>query len=387
MRRLHLTLLCTTMLVGGLALSTQTPYSFAPQAVAQERVTIKAEFRTALEPYGRFERHERFGEVWRPAKVAKDWRPYTVGRWVYTDDWGWYWNAAEQEATWGWVAFHYGRWINDDRMGWVWVAGDEWAPAWVNWRRGEREKTRYVGWSPLPPDEVITEVRDDPDAWVFVRAQDVVAPSISRVVVRTDVRRELVRDTVVVNRTVIVRDRGPEVVVNPGIEAAFVAAAVGRPIRTYEVRPRVFAGTTTVRNAIEIRGDDLRDRRRFEQNRVVVRETRSEIRPARDIAPPRELGVNEQGRLGDNPPRAARRDGDDRRDDRRMGEDRRDDRRLGDQRDGERDRQMGDRDPRDATQPGQRGPAAAGREDAEQRRQQQGRDATQKPGAKPADNA
>ena len=43
------------------------------------------------EPYGRWERHARWGEVWIPANRSRDWRPYTVGRWVYTEDWGWYW--------------------------------------------------------------------------------------------------------------------------------------------------------------------------------------------------------------------------------------------------------------------------------------------------------
>ncbi len=33
-------------------------------------------------------------------------------------------------------------------IGWVWVPGDEWAPAWVSWRKGND----YVGWAPLPPE-------------------------------------------------------------------------------------------------------------------------------------------------------------------------------------------------------------------------------------------
>ena len=43
---------------------------------------VKAEFRAALEPYGRWQRHARWGEVWTPADRPRDWRPYTVGHWA-----------------------------------------------------------------------------------------------------------------------------------------------------------------------------------------------------------------------------------------------------------------------------------------------------------------
>ena len=81
MRRPHFALLCTTFLAAG-ALAPVAPALVSAPAAAQQRAEIRVDFRTALEPYGRFERHERFGEVWRPARVAQDWRPYTIGRWV-----------------------------------------------------------------------------------------------------------------------------------------------------------------------------------------------------------------------------------------------------------------------------------------------------------------
>ena len=333
MPRARTKLLCTTLLVSGLAVGMApfAPLMFAPAAQAQQRVTVREEFRVALEPHGRFERHERFGEVWRPNRVARDWRPYTVGRWVYTDDWGWYWNADQSESDWGWVAFHYGRWVDDRQMGWVWVPGDEWGPAWVNWRRGEgpavaarggrggggNADVRYIGWSPLPPEDVIVEYRDNPQVWTFVRARDIVAPRINTVIIR-ERRPELLQQTVVVNRTIVVRDRG--VIVNPGISPTYVAAFVGRPIVTYDVRPRVIAGTARVNNAIEFRVDDLRDRRRLQEQRTVIRETRTRIEPVRDIPAPQELRANEQGRLGDRPPRAAAEGGLDQRQDRTTGQ-------------------------------------------------------------------
>ncbi|MBX9758511.1 MAG: hypothetical protein K2Y29_07005, partial [Beijerinckiaceae bacterium] len=346
MPRARTQLLCTTLLVSGLALGMApiAPTLFILPAHAQQRVEVRQEFRVALEPHGRFENHPRFGEVWRPNRVARDWRPYTMGRWVYTDDWGWYWNSDQAEADWGWVAFHYGRWVDDRQMGWVWVPGEEWGPAWVNWRRGEGQAVavrggrgegrgegrggprggagadiRYIGWSPLPPEDVIVEYRDNPDVWTFVRARDIVAPRISTVIIR-ERRPEILQQTVIVNRTVVVRDRG--VIVNPGISPNYVAAFVGRPIVTYDVRPRVIVGTTRINNAIEVRVDDLRDRRRFQEQRPVIRETRTRIEPVREIPPPQELRANEQGRLGDRPPRAAAEGGLNQRQDRTTGDQR-----------------------------------------------------------------
>ena len=45
----------------------------------QAQVAVRAEFHEALSPYGKWERHFRWGEVWRPAHVSPSWRPYTVG--------------------------------------------------------------------------------------------------------------------------------------------------------------------------------------------------------------------------------------------------------------------------------------------------------------------
>jgi hypothetical protein len=100
-------------------------------------------FHQRLSPYGRWDTHASYGEVWRP-RVAAGWRPYTTGHWVYTD-YGWTWAADE---SWGWAPFHYGRWYQDASLGWGWVPGNVWAPAWVDWRNGGG----YVGWAALPPE-------------------------------------------------------------------------------------------------------------------------------------------------------------------------------------------------------------------------------------------
>jgi len=188
-------------------------------------------------------------------------------------------------------------------MQWAWVPGEEWGPAWVEWRRSNNNDV--VGWAALPPDEVVAEYRESPRYWVFVRSRDFVSPRIASVIVTEREYPVFFRETVVVNRTVVVRDRGPHFAVNPGIPAAYIAASVGRPLRAYEVQPRVLAGTAGIRGAVVVREQDLRRGQGF-RAQATVRETRTEIRPERNVSAPRALGAGEQGRLGDNPPRAAR---------------------------------------------------------------------------------
>lgn len=269
------------------------------QAGAQERVRISEEFRLALEPYGEFRPHPRWGEVWVPTDVSPDWRPYTVGHWVNSEDYGWYWASDQSEADWGWITFHYGHWVFDRDLGWVWVPGRIWGPAFVNWRRGDR----YIGWAPEPPDELVAEVRDVPDYWVFVPARDFLAPRLVTVIVPAREREVLIERTVVENRTVVFRDRG--FAVNPGIPAAFVAASIGRPIHTFQVRPVVVAGTANLAGATVVRASELRQRRDVIA-RQSIQQTGTVVQPARNVPPPQPLAANANGRLGDNPPRAAR---------------------------------------------------------------------------------
>jgi hypothetical protein len=282
-----------------------------------QQVSVSAEFRTALEPHGRWERHSRWGEVWVPEKIRRDWRPYTVGRWVYSDEWGWYWDSDREEADWGWVTFHYGRWVAD-RNGWAWVPGDQWGPGFVQWRRGSER----VGWAPLPPDDMVVEYQDEPDVWVFCRTRDfVVAPRLVTVILPPPQYNVYIRETVVVNRTVVLHDRGG-FAVNPGIAPVIIASVAGRPVRSYDVRPRILAGTAQIPGGIVVGASELRDRQ-F-QREATIRETRNVIQPTRGRVPePQPLAAGEQGRLGDTPPRAARR-GDEPRQpqDRREGRDR-----------------------------------------------------------------
>lgn len=101
------------------------------------------DFYDYLSPYGVWVSYRPYGYVWIPRHVGYRWRPYSTGRWLWTD-YGWTWIADED---WGWAPFHYGRWGWDRSLGWFWVPGTAWAPAWVTWRWGDL----YIGWAPLPP--------------------------------------------------------------------------------------------------------------------------------------------------------------------------------------------------------------------------------------------
>ena len=111
------------------------------------RISINevSDFYQPLGAYGYWVDRAPYGRCWYPAYVRSDWRPYSEGRWVWTDDCGWYWVSSEP---WAWACYHYGRWVWDSHYGWIWVPGTEWGPSWVSWCDGGD----YVGWAPLPPE-------------------------------------------------------------------------------------------------------------------------------------------------------------------------------------------------------------------------------------------
>jgi hypothetical protein len=166
---------CSILLAGllGVSLSLAGPQ----QARAGISVGVSVDFfRDSLSPHGDWIESSRFGLVWAPRSVRPGWRPYTNGRWVYTDsDWTW---VSDEE--WGWATDHYGRWYFDRDEGWVWIPGDEWAPAWVVWRSGDD----YVGWAPMPPDaDPFAENFDvdlDPFYFSFVETRYLCEPHVYR---------------------------------------------------------------------------------------------------------------------------------------------------------------------------------------------------------------
>lgn len=170
--------------------------SLVTEANAQEARDIDS-FYEDLSPYGDWVEHPGNGYVFIPTGVSPDWRPYTVGQWIWTDEYGWYW---ESEEPFGWATFHYGRWGYDDDYGWYWVPGDEWAPAWVNWRDSEDDSV--TGWAPIAPPRqgyavgyVATPEPAIEQSWVFVPTARMVSPRVYQYAYP-------VRETVVyVNRT------------------------------------------------------------------------------------------------------------------------------------------------------------------------------------------
>jgi len=120
-------------------------YWAGPIQAAQAATDVDLSFfYDRLAPYGDWVEHPRYSWVWCPRDVSVEWRPYTDGHWVYTDEFGWLW---ESDQPWGWACFHYGRWDWDDQLGWFWVPGYTWGPAWVAWCTAPD----YIGWAPLPP--------------------------------------------------------------------------------------------------------------------------------------------------------------------------------------------------------------------------------------------
>src|ERR1700734_1893031 len=121
----------------------QNPPPPPSQPVSPQPVSYQV-FYDDLSPYGQWIDYPGYGYVWMP-DAGPDFKPYaTNGHWVYSDE-GWIW-ASDYE--WGWATFHYGRWFFDPSYGWMWIPGNEWAPAWVNWR----QNSDYYGWAPLGPN-------------------------------------------------------------------------------------------------------------------------------------------------------------------------------------------------------------------------------------------
>ncbi len=179
----------------------------APQ---QEGWADRSVFYDRLAPYGQWTWLE--GQyVFVPGNVDRFWRPYTDGRWVYTDRYGWMWISNEP---FGWATYHYGRWGFSKRIGWFWVPGSRWAPAWVAWRQSDD----YLAWAPLPPsyDEgmsVDVSVHNVPSYyWQAVPSDQFLAPDLPRRIVRDPQRIQPVLErtqpigNVVVNNTVVVNN-------------------------------------------------------------------------------------------------------------------------------------------------------------------------------------
>jgi hypothetical protein len=165
--------------VGLLRPTTLAPRTATRTVGAGVRARIDV-FYDELERYGSWVRHPDFSYVWLPARQGRGWRPYQEGRWLWTDEHGWYWESSEPFA---WAVYHYGRWDYDPDLGWFWVPGDTWAPAWVIWHHGGGR----TGWAPIAPDRKGYAIggpkRFVPpvtESWIFVDDRNFADPALGQ---------------------------------------------------------------------------------------------------------------------------------------------------------------------------------------------------------------
>jgi hypothetical protein len=147
---------------------------------------------------------------------------------------------------------------------------------------------------------VFVEIRENPRYWVFVEPEDFISDRVWVNIEPGWDQTILLQQTVVVNRTVVVRDRG--FAVNPGIEPTVIAREVGKPIPAYQVSPIVLEGTANIEGAIKVRPEEAPAKAKEQR----VEQTRNVIEPAKTVEAPRPLAPDESGRLGERPPRAAK---------------------------------------------------------------------------------
>jgi hypothetical protein len=242
------------------ALMISAPVAFSPiittpaqaQDAAQPTTTVSIEqFRETLTPLGEYIQIQGLGEAWKPRDVAADWQPYAVGRWIFNDKVGWYFQSDEP---WAEITYHYGRWYDDPDQGWVWVAGTEWAPAWVEWRRSKE----FVGWRPLPPENaprrtatrtttsrsttttrsrqggVDREVVED---WVFVPTERIIAEDIRTVRVQRTRVVEIYEETRPLGRV----ERRGSIAVNFALQPQVIERETRVTIRTQNLPQAVAA--------------------------------------------------------------------------------------------------------------------------------------------------
>ena len=213
-------------------------------------------FYNKLEPYGDWIETGDYGYVFRPreAESSQRWRPYTDGHWVYTDA-GWTWISEEP---FGWATYHYGRWTRLRGIGWVWVPGNQWAPAWVSWRKSND----YVGWAPLPPEarfDQRTGIRNwsdnyydvGPDQYCFVASREFGAPRVEQTLLPPE------RNVTIINQTTNVTNitYNNTTIVNEGPSYDELRAISREPVQRYRLERNVNVNVSTEPPRPEVRGD------------------------------------------------------------------------------------------------------------------------------------
>lgn len=230
-------------------------------------------FYYSLNPYGEWIEIDYDVVVWKPYKVSRSWRPYTLGSWHWTSD-GWYWDSYEP---FGWATYHYGRWHFDNYYGWIWFPDYDWAPAWVEWRYSND----YIGWAPLSPYarykpgfgiSFSINWRTPYQHWHFVRANHFHYRNINVHIVNINFNKNIYRGT---KYRTEYSDRNGRII-NNGPDRSFVERRTGTRInetRTISVNDRESFERTRNSNDSEIRiyRPSSEDSRNVSRNEMSIR--------------------------------------------------------------------------------------------------------------------
>ncbi len=215
-------------------------------------------FYNKLEPYGDWIETGDYGYVFHPreAESSRSWRPYTDGRWVYTDA-GWTWISEEP---FGWATYHYGRWTRLRGVGWVWVPGNQWAPAWVSWRKGND----YVGWAPLPPEarfDQRTGIHNwsdnyydvGPDQYCFVASTEFGAPRVQQTLLPSE------RNVAIINQTMNVTNitYNNTTIVNEGPSYDELRAVSREPVQRFRLERNANVDVSAEPPRAQMRGETV----------------------------------------------------------------------------------------------------------------------------------
>jgi hypothetical protein len=214
-------------------------------------------FYSKLESYGDWIETGDYGYVFRPREAeGSRWRPYTNGRWVYTDA-GWTWISEEP---FGWATYHYGRWTRLRGIGWIWVPGNQWAPAWVSWRKS----SDYVGWAPLPPEARFDQRAGihnwsdnyydvGPDQYCFVASREFGAPRIAQTLLPPE------RSVTIVNQTTNVTNitYNNTTIVNEGPNYDEMRSISREPVQRYRLERNVNVDLSVGASRPEVRGETV----------------------------------------------------------------------------------------------------------------------------------
>jgi hypothetical protein len=241
------TVLTALLLFGALSLpaTAQLPAPGLPQAATYAAIGVGVGvgfhgavgvdfFYSNLAPYGYWIDRPSYGWVWVPRHVRHHWRPYSYGRWVYSD-YGWTWVSSEP---FGWATYHYGRWYNDPDYGYEWVPGTDWGPAWVSWQQGDG----YLGWAALPPEVgwnagvglayggIDLSIGLAPH-YCFVPERNFLAANVGTFIVPPERNLTIIRNTTNITNMTVQGGR----VFNGGMAVDRIQQVTGQPVRQFQL--------------------------------------------------------------------------------------------------------------------------------------------------------